>query len=1094
MRIATVTADTRRRFFVTTLRSGSRKATMALKGDLASVDLAQVFQMLALNQKVGMLSIQSPDDWKALYFDQRGVALYYNEHLLLDRVLAFMVCTGELQAETVVESREHAANTGRPIVESLLASGFVTEQAFEAAFRREMEEEVYDLFFWRDARFEFFEGADSLEGREGVVNDSYFLATDSLIMEAARRIDEWSYIEQRVAGPEQVHRPVGDVTAVMDLDDTALAVLELVDGKRNVARLIEITGAPPFQVYKGLACLLEQGHIEDLLPAETVEAAAECVAEGRQQDAINLYERAISLEEGLPGTQLMVADVYEDAEEYDLAGYHLSCVAEHHAEQGDALQAVTLLRHIVEMLPTDLAARERLVELTVGSPEFKTDEFDPVAEGKVLVDLYLEIGDIDRVRRILEKLLRDNPDDIELKKSLINVHNKAGDTKRVIELYESIAADLVGKLAPIEAVKYLQKILTIDRSRQDVSDRIKFLYQMDERRRSRRRAMAALGAVCVAVVALAGVWYFYEQHARAQFVQLDVTQLIDSQDYATAEVVYSSFARSYPLTLIAADARMEVTRIQAKRLGHEAGLRAEQAAQESRRESERYEYRLIWDRHRAQFEAEDLVATVESLEAVQRMVAAVGQAEDRAWAEEVQLHKSVSDLRRYLGEAAALAGSARELMADDRWRDARDVLLELTERYEITDLAKQARIPVMLTSMPTGAVIERRGRAITEGGDPDELPLTTPAVVFFRRGEAEDLALRHDGFAPLPLTIDPCAAAVSHHVLTVIPSVTVDFSAAVQSPVAAHGGVVVAGLSGGQVGVANVEDGSGQAVIELRDLRELVGAPVVARDRLVFRVNEPQLLCYTLPSVQERYAVALGGLPIHGPVVKDGRVLVVDERGMLTCLRLDDGEQLWEVQIPGDAGGAPSLYRRHVRLGTTSGSFLMLDAIDGSVVVHHTGLPGISTAVLPSGEGSIFGTIDGLVVALDERSGEPLWQVNVGSSLREGAIGLAGRFVLAVGDLDTLVRIDRASGEVEGRFQLPGRRLSGPVTSGGRTYLTVREGVERGRPHDLLLALDVERFEVMWEFRDGGQFRAPVTTDGAAVYLPGSSAKVLRFR
>ncbi|MEY2980412.1 MAG: hypothetical protein RL562_639, partial [Planctomycetota bacterium] len=39
---------------------------MALKGDLASVDLAQVFQMLALNQKVGMLCITSPRGWRAL--------------------------------------------------------------------------------------------------------------------------------------------------------------------------------------------------------------------------------------------------------------------------------------------------------------------------------------------------------------------------------------------------------------------------------------------------------------------------------------------------------------------------------------------------------------------------------------------------------------------------------------------------------------------------------------------------------------------------------------------------------------------------------------------------------------------------------------------------------------------------------------------------------------------------------------------------------------------------------------------------------------------------------------------------------------------
>ena len=46
---------------------------MALKGDLASVDLAQVFQMLALNQKVGLLAIESPTEERDLYFDERGV-------------------------------------------------------------------------------------------------------------------------------------------------------------------------------------------------------------------------------------------------------------------------------------------------------------------------------------------------------------------------------------------------------------------------------------------------------------------------------------------------------------------------------------------------------------------------------------------------------------------------------------------------------------------------------------------------------------------------------------------------------------------------------------------------------------------------------------------------------------------------------------------------------------------------------------------------------------------------------------------------------------------------------------------------------------
>ncbi|MCK5941454.1 MAG: DUF4388 domain-containing protein, partial [Planctomycetes bacterium] len=56
---------------------------MALRGDLASVDLAQVFQMLALNKKVGLLSIHSAKLWKVLYFDQRGVTVHHNVHQLL---------------------------------------------------------------------------------------------------------------------------------------------------------------------------------------------------------------------------------------------------------------------------------------------------------------------------------------------------------------------------------------------------------------------------------------------------------------------------------------------------------------------------------------------------------------------------------------------------------------------------------------------------------------------------------------------------------------------------------------------------------------------------------------------------------------------------------------------------------------------------------------------------------------------------------------------------------------------------------------------------------------------------------------------------
>src|SRR5215831_2454472 len=140
--------------------------TMALKGDLASVDLAQMFQMLALNKKVGLLSIQSPRFWKILYFDARGVTLYYNPHDLLDRTIAAFVRCGRLLPQAVEEIRAHASRNQLPLLDALLAGGYLREADLAEQMQYELEEEVYDLFFCKDARFEFHEGVNKVPERE----------------------------------------------------------------------------------------------------------------------------------------------------------------------------------------------------------------------------------------------------------------------------------------------------------------------------------------------------------------------------------------------------------------------------------------------------------------------------------------------------------------------------------------------------------------------------------------------------------------------------------------------------------------------------------------------------------------------------------------------------------------------------------------------------------------------------------------------------------------------------------------------------------------------------------------------------------------
>ncbi len=338
---------------------------MALKGDLASVDLAQVFQMLVLNQKTGILSIFSHTAWRALYFEPRGVTLHFNPYTFPDKVLEHLVRTGRVSEDMVAKAKDYANAHECPFPMALEKVGNLAQGEYLKVFSQKMEEEIYDLFFWKEARFEFFEGATELPGKEGVIDESFFFNPDSLIMEAARRMDEWSVIQTRISGEDEILTPAVDLSQVnlMDLDDMTLSVFDLVDGKRTVKRIVEITGFSPFHVFKTLATLIDQGLVQVLGPEAMVENANECIAEGRIQDGINLLERAASMGVGGAEIHLSTAQAYESIQELERASAHYKFYAEDMIALGKEGEALKTLKKLVTLIPTDLEAREKLVFL-----------------------------------------------------------------------------------------------------------------------------------------------------------------------------------------------------------------------------------------------------------------------------------------------------------------------------------------------------------------------------------------------------------------------------------------------------------------------------------------------------------------------------------------------------------------------------------------------------------------------------------------------------------------------------------------------------------------------------------------------------------
>jgi outer membrane protein assembly factor BamB/tetratricopeptide (TPR) repeat protein len=1068
---------------------------MALTGDLASVDLAQVFQMLALNQKVGLLSIQGPRVWRALYFEARGVTLYYNEHTLLDRALNQLVRSSVLNEHAITDARDHAVRNNGSVVDSLLAGGYLDEAVLDQALRTQIEEEIYDVFFWKDAQFEFFEGASTFEGREGVVNERFFFSTDSMIMEAARRIDEWSFIRERVPTSLEIYEVVERGGNATEVDDSALALLDLVDGRRNVARLVEITGHSPFHVYKSLAQLLDQGLVQNVPNDALVAQAQACVAEGRQQDAINLYEKAIVEGVGVPETHALAAQAYESTQEYELAAYHYKCVAEHHIAAGDLQPAVEVLRYVGQLLPTDLGARERLLEIAIGARDVKLPEFDLVAEGKALVDLFLEIEEIERVRALLERLLRENPVDLELKRALVNVHTRAGDTRRVIELYESIADDLVKDSKPIEAVKYLQKILMIDRSRRDVSERIRSLYELDERRRSRRRLLVGLTVMLILLVGLGTGWWFYERHARGTFERIDVSEAIAAKDFQAAEDVYRAFMGNHPLTMVARDADAEIARIRKLRTQHELELEQARLAEQARINQVRAAYRREYDRYQAEANAGNLDGALLALENVKKMATDAGQETDRVWMLKVNLEGNLRAIRDHISESAAFEREARALLEAGDWRGARRTSLQLVTRFQQAAVTTGVRIPLMLVSRPAGARILRDGKPVRAGLAGDGPELTTPGLVFCESRGKPEYTLELDGFKPTTVAVDPRAADESTHVLEAIPERAFTFDQPLHTTVGVGAGFVAGGMRGGWFGVGRSDGTKPQATQKLPGLGEVYGRPSIWMDQIVFRTNENRVRCHQRTGAAPLWEHAPAAPMSADPLAVEGRVFVVDTDGRLTCLTLHRGEVVWTRELRGaPVAGAPAFATRFVRVGTAGGHVYVFDSADGTELAHHETGAAIATGVLPAGGLLLFGTNDGQVVAVQESSGRQVWRQQVGKPLRAGDLAVGPNAVYSPSEGDELVRFDLKTGKVAARHRLPGELRGEPVVAGGRVHVVAQESEAGKKPRDVMQALDATTLEVQWEYRDGGRFLGGLATDGGAVYLTGSNGEVVRFK
>ena len=226
---------------------------MAIKGSLREASLPDVLQLLAMGKKTGCLSVTHRNNFGYIYFE-KGRITYASIVNRRDRIGDMLVKAGAITAEQLQSAIDaQGRQRDKRIGDLLVSLGVITREKLHNHVRIQIEEAVYLLFTWNEGTFNF--EADVHPERQDLLVS---INPESLMLEGARRVDEWGLIEKKIPSFDIVFDADWRRLSSADLELTPeqQGVLQHIDGKRDVAKLVEISGLVEFDVGKALYGLL----------------------------------------------------------------------------------------------------------------------------------------------------------------------------------------------------------------------------------------------------------------------------------------------------------------------------------------------------------------------------------------------------------------------------------------------------------------------------------------------------------------------------------------------------------------------------------------------------------------------------------------------------------------------------------------------------------------------------------------------------------------------------------------------------------------------------------------------------------------------
>lgn len=227
-----------------------------MKGDIGIFSVAEILQMIGMQEKTGVLTVKSKGKSAILLFESgKVVSARDRRQGAKDKFLFYLEEKGVIDPHELQKVAEARQNDGGDLVEILLNEKIISETELAKMLSQYASDTLETVVKWETGTFEFAAGANSLPEKSLVKP----LRLEPILMEALRRKDEVEEIRRFLPSYDTRIRLSVSNAAELPLEEQDSTVLGLVNGKRTIDEIVDESDADEIETLDILERLFALG-------------------------------------------------------------------------------------------------------------------------------------------------------------------------------------------------------------------------------------------------------------------------------------------------------------------------------------------------------------------------------------------------------------------------------------------------------------------------------------------------------------------------------------------------------------------------------------------------------------------------------------------------------------------------------------------------------------------------------------------------------------------------------------------------------------------------------------------------------------------